>query len=102
MTPFGRGAKPRRGQRASATEVIDRPLDDRLVGARELASMQQADCCVARAAFRVALPPNDVRQDWSELYFCGHHYQDAHAGLMRTKAVVHGIRLGRPRESIVG
>lgn len=55
------------------------------VDGRPLSTLgRQADCCVARAAFRVVLAPTVARAAEAELLLCAHHYR-ASAAVLRDR-----------------
>ena len=66
-----------------------RPLDD-TIPARE-APGDLADCCPAKAAVRVTMPPTTARPHETDLLLCGHHYRASRAALTDAHAVVRSL-----------
>ena len=48
----------------------------------------RADCCSARAGYRVILPATGERPEPAELLLCGHHLRVSQASLEARKATV--------------
>ena len=81
--------KPRLRQgRDHADSVSDfqYPYDELLLDARLPVNAQQADCCVARAAYRIVLPAGQSRPRPTELLLCGHHFRASQDSLCRAGA----------------
>lgn len=62
------------------------PWDELLLDTRAGIDTQQADCCVARARFRIVLPARESRSRPAELLLCGHHFRVSRDGLRRASA----------------
>jgi len=52
------------------------------------APSERADCCSARALFRVVLAPTPNRSRGGELLLCGHHLRVQHAALVAARATI--------------
>lgn len=81
--------KPRLRQRhGEATDASEfhYPWDEWLLDARVPTGAHQADCCVAKAAYRIVLPACESRLRPTELLLCGHHFRASRDGLRRAKA----------------
>jgi hypothetical protein len=59
---------------------MDSPLDD---------SLERADCCIARGAYRVVLAPRESRPRQSDLVLCRHHYRVSADALRHSDASVY-------------
>lgn len=48
----------------------------------------RADCCSARAGYRIVLPATSARREPAELLLCGHHLHASRAALDAQGALV--------------
>lgn len=60
----------------------------------------RADCCSARATFRVVLPATATRPEPAELLLCGHHLRISRAALDAQHATV--SHLDEPMAELIG
>ena len=76
-----------RASRDAVEEVdFDFLIDELLPVPAPTIAMMQADCCCARAVYRVLLPASPGREHRAELLFCAHHFRASRAGLQRANA----------------
>jgi hypothetical protein len=67
----------------------DYPIDELLLDSLDMISLERADCCSARAAYRAVLPTAGRRDRPADLLLCGHHYRSSHDALRSTGATVY-------------
>ena len=65
---------------------LEYPPDELLLGAPRALETQQADCCIAKAVYRVVLPATATRSLAAELLLCGHHFRVSKRALQRANA----------------
>lgn len=75
-----------RQEEAGSASEFQYPCDELLLDARMPIDVQQADCCVAKAAYRILLPAAGTQARPAELLFCGHHFRASREGLRRSGA----------------
>ena len=79
---------PRHRADELAGTSFDYPPDDLIADARRGIDSQQADCCIARAAYQTTIPPAGQRPRPTELLLCAHHYRQSRAALAEANALV--------------
>ena len=67
------------------------PHDDLLPATIDLTGLP-ADCCSARAAYRVLIPAGPGRETAGRLLFCGHHFRLHRDALRSQRAAVYDDR----------
>ena len=87
-----RGPQPDESPTASTVPSdFDVSADDLHAELVSSIAFEPADCCSARGAFRVVLPPTASRPQPAELIFCGHHYRACATALTSSEAWVYDV-----------
>lgn len=79
---------PRHRSRDVEDVAVDYPHDDLILSSVGGIQLQQADCCIANAAYRIVLPANAARPQPAELLLCGHHFRASQQALRHANASV--------------
>ena len=75
-----------RGRDDADDTDYDRPHDEHTESSVSGIDVAQADCCIAKAAYRVVLPATPTRSRPAELLLCGHHFRASQSTLRHANA----------------